>query len=109
MNEKILFQFDKEFLQFGIAKNYQKKYNYDFYGIVEGNESLKQFFEEQKIVDFKKIWYLNDHINFKSPDVEYLKNFEKKSGIDLWFVLYMERTFYQKYNRYHKFSYEEIL
>lgn len=109
MNEKILFLFDKEFLQFGIAKNFQKKYNYNFYGIVVGNESLKQFFEEQKIVDLKKVWYFNDHINFKSPDIDYLKNFEKKYGIDLWHIIYMEKTFYQKYNKYYKFSYEEIL
>jgi hypothetical protein len=109
MSKKILFLFDKEFLQFGIAKNFEKKYDYELYGIVEGNQSLKQFFEKQKIVSFKKIWYFNDHINFNFPNTEYLKNFEKKYNIDLWHVLYMEKTFYQKYNKYYKFNYEEIL
>ena len=109
MKEKILFFIEKEFLQFGISKYFQENLDYELYAIVDVNETLKKFFLEQKIVNFKQIWYFNDHISKKEPDIKYLKNFEEKYKIKLWEIVYKEKIFYQKFNKFYRFSDDEIL
>ena len=70
----------------------------------------KEFFEVQKLVGFKKIWFYHDEIKFSenSPDLDYLKEFEIKNNIDLWKIALNERIFY-RFNNFHKFSSDEIL
>ena len=57
LNEKILFWIDIEFLYFFIAKKLSEKENFDLYAIFDVNNKAKEFFESQKLVDFKKRWY----------------------------------------------------
>jgi hypothetical protein len=68
-----------------------------------------KFFQEQKLVPFKKVWYFHDHIKSdKKPDLEYLSSFEKKYNIDLWKLAINERIFYRFFD-FHKFTSDEIL
>jgi hypothetical protein len=106
---KILFWIDVSLIQFGIAKMLQKKIDGDFYVIYDLSHHLKKSFMQQKIINFKKEWYFWDYVGeVKEPDIEYLKQIEKKYGVNLWEIAYAERNFY-KYNPFYKFSRKEIL
>jgi hypothetical protein len=107
---KILFWLDGFFMHFVLAYYLQNELDADFFGITDINSKPKKFFENQKLVNFKKNWYFHDHIdlNQKKPDIEYLMNFEKKYKINLWNLAINERFFYL-HNRFYKFQKEEIL
>ena len=107
--KKLLFWIDFGFLHFGIANYLQKKTDAEFYAIIDINDKAKKFFEKQKLVEFKKSWYyLDETADFSSkPDLEYLKSFEKRYGIDLWSIAFTDRAFF-RFNKYHKFSEVEI-
>ena len=109
MKEKILLWLDVFSAQFGMAKWLQKKYDCEICAIIDVNKG-KKFYEEQKIVDFKKKWYLRECFNRsqKEPDLKYLAEIEKKYKFDVWKIVYSDINFY-KYNEYHKFNYDEIL
>ena len=92
-----------------LSYHLQKKIDADFYAIYDLPNKTRLFFENQKLVNFKKTWYYHDQVNFKKNviDMEYLSNFEKKYGIGLWNLAVNERLFY-RFNKFHKFSTEEI-
>jgi hypothetical protein len=110
LKEKILFWLSKDMVHFGIANSLQKQHDCDLYALIETNEKIKSFFYEQDLVKFKKSWFLFDEIQTTKEqlDLDYLRNFEKRLKINLWMIVYSERKFLH-YNKYHKFSYEEIL
>jgi hypothetical protein len=107
---RLLFWLDIDLEQFGIAKYLQEKYKGEYYAIIDINDKAKRFFQQQTFVNFTKIWYYRDHItnSGKNPDMEYLKHFEQKYGINIWKIAYAERYFFL-YNPYHKFTDVEIL
>jgi hypothetical protein len=109
MKDKILFWIDSSFTEFGTAKYLEKKCDAEFYAIIDTNKA-KEFYEKQKIVNFKKKWFLKDHL-MKLPekvDLNYLAEFEKKYKISIWELAYSDTIFF-KYNQYHKFNENEIL
>ena len=110
MTEKILFWMDSNLLYFGIAKFLKEKYDAQYFAITDYSEQLTSFFEKQKILKFDKIWSYRDNVFLKNkrPDLEYLEKFEKTTKINLWKLAHSERVFF-KYNKYHKFSHDEIL
>ena len=110
MKDKIMFWCGFDFTQFCMAYYFQKKYDCEMFSIVDITNNTKKFFENQKLVNFKKFWFLHDQYTYgkKNPDFEYLKNFEKKYNINLWKLAINERIFYGFFN-YHKFSSDEIL
>ena len=109
MTDKIIFWLNSFLLEFGIAYSLQKKYDCELYALIDVTNRTKLFFENQNLVDFKKIWFLHDHIqNEHSVDFDYLENFEKKYSINLWQLGFNERLFYQ-YNDFYNFSQNEIL
>lgn len=96
-------------LNYFLSYYIQKNVNYDFYAIIDITNKSKQFFKTQTLVNFSKIWFYHDHVISKtSYDKEYLQNFEKKYGINLWELSLNERIF-NFYNEYYKFSSDEIL
>ena len=108
MTSKILLWIDSP-LYFSIAYYLQKTYDCELYAVFDITNKPKNFFLEQKLVKFKKIWFYHDHIKKnQSIDFEYLKTFEKKYNINLWKLAINERIFYRFYD-FHKFSSEEIL
>ena len=108
LKKKILLWIDYSFLHFGIA-NYFSKLNYDLFGIVDSEESINNFLQNQKIVSFSKLWYLYENLSPSQPDMEYLKIIEEKYQINLWSIIYTDRYFYNKFNPFYKFEYNEIL
>ena len=85
-------------------------HDYELYAIIDITDKPKNFFKIQKLVNFKKIWFFHDHISThrKNPNTEYLSQFEKKYGINLWTLLINERIFYKFYD-FHKFTPNEML
>ncbi len=105
---KILFWIEGATIHFGIAKFLQEKLDCHLYGIIDVN-SEKEFFEKQKIVNFKKIWFYRDEIiRRNSIEPGYLKKTEEEYKIDLLKVVYSD-VWFHKYNDYYKYSFEEIV
>ena len=109
MTDKIIFWLHAFLLNFGLAYNLQKKHDCELYSIIDITNRTKKFFEKQNLVNFKKQWFLHDHIKKTfHPDITYLRNFEKKYQINVWGLGFNERIFY-KYNDFYRFSQNEIL
>ena len=108
--KKILCWLDAFTLHFGTAYFLQKNLNCELYAIVDVTDRPKSFFQNQKLVNFKKTWFYHDHIEKKydNPDSNYLSNIEKKYDISLSQLAINERLFYQ-FNQYHNFKMNEIL
>ena len=109
MKDKIFFWLDAGLLMYILSYHLQKKIDADFYAIYDLPNKTRTFFQNQKLVNFEKIWHYHDQLNFQKNeiDTEYLSNFEKKYDIGLWNLAINERLFY-RFNRFYKFSTEEI-
>lgn len=110
MKDKIIFWNHTDFIQLGLAKHLQSNHDCNLYAIIDVTDKPKNFFKEQNIVKFEKVWYYHDYIDKSKdkPDLSYLSSFEDKYQIDLWQLAYNERIFF-RYNDYYKFSNNEIL
>ena len=111
MKDKVLFWLDYSLIHFGIVKSIQEKLGGDFElsAIIDVNPKPKKFFQNQTFVKFDKMWFLRDNVlPNKKPNLNYLSDFEKKYGINLWSVAYTERIFL-KYFDYYQFEEDEIL
>ena len=110
MKNKILFFTDGWFLNYGIAKFLQENSDHELYAIIDVADKAKIFFQNQKFVNYKKIWYFMDYIKKtnKLPDLEYLSSIEKKYKINLWSIAFTDREFHL-YSTVHKFTEQEIL
>lgn len=111
MGEKprMLFWLNGFFLHYSLAYYLQSRLDADFFGIVDINTKPKKFFQNQNLVNFEKLWFFHDNIKKnQKPDLDYLRTFEKKYGINLWKYALNERFFYL-HNRFYKFQRTEIL
>lgn len=109
MKNKIILWIDAFLLHYSITYYMQKKYDAEYYGIIDISNKPKQFFQNQELVDLKKSWFYHDHIHpDEKPDLDYLSEFEKKYGINLWQLAINERIFY-RFNEFYKFSDDQIL
>ena len=109
MRKKIVVWCGADFTHFCMLYYLQKKLDADFYCIADITPNVKDFFNTQKLVNFKKIWFFHDHITkLTNPDIDYLAAFEKKYKINLWNLALNERIFY-RFNDFHKFTRDEIL
>ena len=108
MTKKILFWFSADFTFYSISYYLQNKSDYEFYAIVDLTNKPKKFFQIQKLVDFKKVWYFHDHIDVNSDlDEKYLQKIEEKYDLDLWKLALNDRILYGFFD-FHKFSRNEI-
>lgn len=107
---KILFWINGFLLHYCLAYYLQSNLNADLYGIIDINSKPKKFFQNQNLVNFKKIWFFHDQIKKikEKPDLDYLQHFEENYKINLWKSALNERFFY-KHNRFYKFDKHEIL
>ena len=110
MTEKILFWLNSDLSTFCMSHYFQKNYPSDCYAIIDVTNKPKKFFIDQNFTKFEKIWFYHDYIKkFNgTPDIDYLKKFEKNYNIDLWKIAVNERLFY-RFNDFYKFSDNEIL
>ncbi len=96
-------------LYFFIAYYLQQMIDCDIYAIIDVTNKPKNFYIDQKLVKFKKIWFFHDNIKkIHAANIKYLTSFEKKYDINIWKIAINERLFYNFYNFYN-FSSEEIL
>ena len=109
MKEKLLFYLDDSFFHFGIANKLYKKFP-ELYAIIDMTFPFEKFLEKQSLVPFKKIFNLHKELyNFKkNPDVNYLKKFEDKYGINIWQSAFADGKLVN-YNPYYQFNQNEIL
>lgn len=108
-DKKIIFWEDQGLLQYSVAYWLQKKLDCKMYAIIDSTDRPKVFFKNQKLVKFDKIWFFHEHIaKNKIPDIDYLKDVEKKYNLHLWLLAANERLFYGYYD-YHIFSENEVL
>jgi len=107
---KILFWLDIALQFFGIAKFLQEKHPCEMFAIVDVHDKSKIFFQNQKFVNFQKLWFFRDQVSKinDTVDLKYLISFEKKYSINIWSIAYSERLFYQ-FNNYYKFNRHQIL
>ncbi len=107
---KILFSLDGFLLHFCLAYYLKLELDADFFGLIDINSNPKKFFKNQTLVKFHKNWFFHDQIKKtkQEPDLDYLRNFERKYKIDLWKLVLNERFFYT-HNRFYKFERKEIL
>ena len=110
MPKKILFWFGADFTHFCLSHYLQKEIDAEFFAIIDITNKPKSFFKHQDLVDIKKQWFFHDHIhpNTKQPDLNYLREIEKKYDLNIWKLALNERLFYRFYN-FHKFTSNEIL
>lgn len=86
MVAKILFWLGVEFTHFCLSYAMQKKFDAEYYSIIDITAKSRKFFEKQDLVKFNKTWYFFDYVTKQDqfPDYKYLQEFEKKYNIDLW-------------------------
>ena len=99
LTEKIIFWDEGGFIAFLLANSLQKKIDGEFYAIFDVTDRKKPFYQKQKLVDFKKIWFFHDRISAQNqtPDIKYLENFEKIFEINIWKLAINERIFYKPF------------
>jgi hypothetical protein len=109
LKDKIFIWIDSNLLSFCTAYYLQQKYDCELFAIIDVTNKSKQFFVEQSLVKFSKIWFYHDFIKKNyNHDREYLENFEKNFQINLWELSQNERIF-NSYNENYRFSSDEIL
>ncbi len=97
------------YVNFGIISALSKLDKFNFIGIVANQENLS-FFQNQQVVEFKKlIYYPECYIKKSSFNIETLKNYEQKYDLHLWLDIFTERSFYKFWTDFHKFTKDEIL
>ena len=86
MKDKIIVWLDSNLTQYCACYYLQKEIDADFYAIIDVTNKTRTFFENQNLVNFKKIWFFHDNYDNKKtiPDLEYLKKFDEKYNMDLW-------------------------
>ena len=106
MKKRILFYLDGWFYHFGIANKLQK--DYEIFGIVDMPVKSHTFFKNQKIVNFEKLFFYDNHESFPEQDRNFLSSFETKYDLNLSKIIFSDRNL-QQYNFYHKFTEKEII
>ena len=93
--DKVLFWIENFQIHFGISKSLIEKYDCEAFALIVSSKKQKKFFDNQKLVNFKKSWYLRDNVNLENhtPNIEKLKMFEKKYSLSLRKIIYGERFF----------------
>jgi len=96
------------YINFGVITELIKLDDFDFIGIVTTKQDMN-FFQNQKIIPFKKLIYYPDcYINKSTFDLKKLKEFEKDFRLNLWSDIFTERSFYKYWTDFHHFTKEEI-
>jgi len=112
LKKRLLFYVDGAFINFFIAKTIKEQIDCEVYVIsVTNTDEAKQFFKEQNLLKIDGLWYYPDHIpdNRIEPNIEYLKKIEEQYGLNFWKIASYDRKFYPKFNKFYKFSRNEIL
>jgi hypothetical protein len=97
------------YFHLGLISKLSNLEKFDFIGIITRKQDMK-FFENQKFVKFKKLFYYPDcYIKKSSFNINNLKKIEEEFGLNIWLNIFSDRSFYKFWTDFHKFTYEEIL
>jgi hypothetical protein len=109
MKHKIIFWIPHLKL-FCLSKFLQEKIDCQLYAIFDVWKDHRDFINSQKITEFKKIWHYSENVKIENKefDERYLKDFEKRTGINLWDIAFAEKSFY-RFNKFHDWKSDEIL
>ena len=103
MKDKIIVWLDSNLMQFCLCYYLQKEIDADFFAIIDVTNKTRSFFENQNLVNFKKVWFFHDHtLPTKKPDLQYLSSFEKNHNIELWKLAINDRIF-NHFNDFYSF------
>tara|TARA_B100000029_G_scaffold476116_1_gene519977 strand:+ start:1510 stop:3003 length:1494 start_codon:yes stop_codon:yes gene_type:complete len=105
MDKKIIFWLDAELTSFCLAYFLQKKLNAEFYAIIDVTNKPKEFFLNQKLVNFQKIWFYHDYMLKPVTSDGSLK--ENNSILNISELIKNDRIFNPKYNEFYKFTENE--
>ena len=91
--DKILFWLEPHSVHFGIAKALSEQYDCISYGLIACSPKQKDFLNNQKLINFKKMWFLRDHVKLhkKKLNFEKLKLLEEKFSLSLQKIVYADR------------------
>jgi hypothetical protein len=108
---KLLFFINDDLLYFCLANFIKKQSEFKIHAIADVTVGKKKFLESQSFLKFDSISFFHDYASkkLKNPDMEYLKQIEKKYDINLWNLAINERYFSKDVDFFHKFTKEEIL
>lgn len=108
--DKILVWLSADFTHYSIIYFLQKTYDCEIYAIVDITNKPKNFFLNQKLINFKKIWFYHDNIHpmDHTPDLAYLQNMEERYDLKFWQLAINERIFYRFFH-FFNFSDQIIL
>ncbi len=98
MKDRILFWLGRGLEYYGIAYFLNHQYDCELFSIIQTEYNTKEFYKNQKLIPFKKIWFFHDYVitQNKVPDKKYLSSIEKKYGINIWLIAYAERFFWRR-------------
>ncbi len=97
------------YFNFGIISALSKLDEFEFIGIATIKKDMI-FFQNQKLIKFKKLLYYPDcYINKSTYDLKKLEKYENQYDLNLWLDIFSERSFYKYWINFHKFTKKEIL
>ena len=100
MNNKILFWQTSDWYDYNLAYSLQEN-DLRLYAIIDTVKKPKEFFLNQKFVNYEKFWFYHDAIKKnKKYSLKYLEKFETKYNLNLWLLAYNERNFYE-FNKFY--------
>ena len=109
LKKKILFWIDADLTSFCLAFYLKKKIDAEFYAIIDITNRPREFFLNQKLVNFERIWFYHDCLN-KDEIINFQKieELEKKYNLNLNQLTKNDRILSSKYNIFYKFTKTEI-
>jgi len=97
------------YFNFGVIHALSKLKKFEFIGIVTTKKDMS-FFQNQKIIKFKKLIYYPDcYVDKFSYTLEKLEKYEKQYNLNIWLDVFSERSFYKYWTDFYKFTKNEIL
>ena len=97
------------YFHLGIISKLSELEEFNFIGIISRKQDV-EFFEKQKFIKFKKLFYYPDcYIKKSTFSIDNLKKIEDKFDLNIWLSIFSDRSFNKFWTDFHKFTREEIL
>jgi len=105
MKQKIIFWLDADLTSYCLAYYLQQRIDAEFYAIIDITNRAKEFFLNQKLVTFQKVWFYHDYVMKSTKDNVVNEN---ESGLNISELVKNDRIFNPKYNEFYNFTKNEI-
>ena len=105
MKQKIIFWLDADLTSYCLAYYLQQRIDAEFYAIIDITNRAKEFFLNQKLVTFQKVWFYHDYVMKSTKDNVVSEN---EFGLNISELVKNDRIFNPKYNEFYNFTKNEI-